>query len=176
MTSRKSRERTWQKGCVEMSVNELTINMGDYLSEDKIKDICEEELRYAVRRHLNNEQNMKRYMSNLSYEYIFDCLVNTVDGLPTRDYLKQKVEEIIRDPSTLRYEVFRDSKYGDTESPARRILNQVLSETKPIIEEEVKKRIAEYDFVELREDIEDVVYECVIRMIRGTEKSGSRND
>lgn len=159
-----------------MSVNELTINIDDYLGEDKIKDICEEELRYAVRRHLNTEQNMKRYMSNLSYEYIFDCLVNTVDGLPTRIYLKQKVEEIIRDPSTLRYEVFRDSKYGDTESPARRILNQVLSETRPIIEEEVKKRIAEYDFYELRENIEDTICDCVIRMIRGTERTESGNE
>lgn len=151
-------------------MSEMTINVSDYISEDRMKEICEEELRYAVRRHLNTEQDLKRYMSNLSYEYIFDCLVNTVDGMPTRKYLKQKVEEIIRDPSTLKYEVFREAKYGDKESPARKILNQVLSESKPIIEEEVKKRISEYDFAELREDIEDTIYYCVIRMIRGEDE------
>ena len=148
-------------------MNELTINVADYINEDRMREICEEEFRSAVAWMLRKEGDVQRVLSNISYEYVFDCLVPMVDEVPVKEYLKQKVEEIIRDPNSLRYEVFRDSRYGDKESPARKILNEVLSETRPIIEEEVRKRIAEYDFRELRDDIEDTICNCVIRMIRG---------
>lgn len=146
----------------------MEINIHDYLSEEEIKDICIEELRKAYKREFRNENDIKRILSNLSYEYVFDQIVCNIDEVDARKIIAENVERIIIDPDSLKFEVFRSANgYGDKDSPARKILNEVLSEQKPLIEQEVKKRIQEYPFYELRDDIEQTIYECVVRMIRG---------
>lgn len=50
---------------------------------------------------------------------------------------------------------------GKTESPAVKYLEEELIDSKDKIVEEVNKRIEEYPFYELQENILDTIYECI---------------
>ena len=148
----------------------LEIELTDYLDEETIKELAIDAVRESFRSQIRNEADVERVLSNLSYEYVFSALVDCLDGIDVRDYLKPKVDEILCNPDSLRFLIFREGDaWGRKESPATKILNEVLSETRPIIEEQVKKRIAEYPFRELQEDIDDTIYYCIRRVMHGEE-------
>ena len=70
-------------------------------------------------------------------------------------------------PDSIKYQVFRrKDAWQNTESPAVAILDSVLKDCRPKIEEMVNKIIEQYDFKELHEEIADTIYYCVIRKLR----------
>ncbi len=149
-------------------MSELTIDIADYLDRKIIEDIAYQELGYAFRRQLQKEADVERILTNLSYRYIYK-IVETELGMNEEMFRKKLVERInkcLDDESNIRFEVFsRKSAWNDTESPAVKILDEVLSESKPKIEEAVNKIIDEYPFHELREEILDTIYGCIERKL-----------
>lgn len=148
---------------------ELTINVSDYLSEQEIRKIAEEELRGAFRYQLRNEADVERVLTNLSHEYVFHAVC---------DYLKLNETEISEriidgvskalEPDTIKWQVFkRKDAWERDESPAVKLLNDVLRNCKPKLEEMVNKNIEEYPFTELHDEIADTIYYCIIRKLFG---------
>lgn len=146
----------------------LTIDMHDYLTEDRITEICEEELRYSLRKQLEKEADIDRILSNRSYEYLFK-LVQEELGLHEEKFRKMLVdrcEYILTEDGTLRYEVFRrKDAWNRTESVAVKYLDEALEECKPKIVEAIDKVIEDYPFYELQNEILDSVYECIERKL-----------
>lgn len=148
----------------------MNINLGYYLTRDEMKQIAIEELRSAFRRELKNEAEIERVLSNLTHEYIFREVCKDIEGIDNiEDAIREHVEAAIKSDH-IKYTVFRRANAWErTESPAVKILDEVLKESRPLIEAEVRKRIEQYHFSELRDAIEDTVYEVICRQLRGVE-------
>ena len=88
----------------------------------------------------------------------------------TREYVESAIADGIKkaiEGDTIKYKVFqRKDAWDRSESPAVKILDDALANSKDLIEAEVEKRIKEYDFRELRETIEDTIYDVICRKLR----------
>lgn len=146
------------------------ININDYVSQEDIIDIAVSEVRLAFRSMLKNEADIERILVNLSYEYIFKIVEQelNIHQEEFRDKIVGMCRKLLDDPSTLKYLIFRRKDiYERAESPAVKWLDMELENSHEKIKEEVNKRIEEYPFYELRENIENTIYECIVDMIRG---------
>lgn len=148
---------------------EITLKVEDYLSPEEIRDMCEGELRAAIRKQLWNESDIDRILSNRSYEYIFNLAQEQL-GIHADKFkaiLAERVEKLLSDESTLKFVVFRRADaWKRTESVACKYLDEVLNDCKPKIEEMVNKIIENYPFDELRSNIADTIYECIMLTLR----------
>lgn len=151
-------------------VMNISIDIADYLSHEEVRKIAIEELRNAFREELRYEADAERVLSNLTHEYIFREVCSNIYGMEdAEERIREKVRETIEGDG-VRYAVFRRANAWDrTESPAVKILDEVLKDSRPLIEAEVKKRIEQYHFSEVQEAIEDTVYEVICRRLRGVE-------
>lgn len=153
--------------------NVLTININDYVSRERIQELAEEQVRLAFASQFRKEADVERVLTNLSYEYVFRLLEDSV-GIG-RDEVERRIAAGLEKalvPDTIRYEVFRRSDaWSRTESPAVKILDECLKDCRPKIEEMVNKIIEEYPFDELRTDILDTIYCCIERMLTKKEEN-----
>lgn len=147
----------------------LEVNVGDFLTDEQIAMICEEELRHVVGSQLRKEADIDRILSNRSYEYMFR-LVQEELGLHEKEFrekLAKRCEDALT-PDNLRFMVFRRKDvYDRTESVAVKYLDEALMESKPKIVESVNKIIEEYPFYELKDYILDTIYECIEQKLFG---------
>ena len=150
-------------------MEELTINVSEYLSEEEIKKIAEEELRGAFRYQLRNEADVERVLTNLSHEYVFHAVCDYLNE--NQDYVRGRIIEGVSQAltaDTIKWKVFkRKDAWERDESPAVKILDDVLRNCRPQLEQAVNARIKEYDFRELQEEISDTIYECIVRKLFG---------
>lgn len=147
--------------------NEITINVSDYLTEEEIKNIAIDTLRYNFNQQFRVEADVERVLANLSHEYVFKLVCDYI-SLNAED-IKQRIIEGVAEALTsdhVRYMVFRRKDAWDrSESPAVAILDDVLKSCRPKIEEEVNRRIQEYPFRELSEEIGDTIYYCIMNTL-----------
>ena len=87
-----------------------------------------------------------------------------------REYIESAIADGIKkaiEGDTIKYKVFqRKDVWERSESPAVKILDEVLANSRPLIEAEVEKRIKEYPFRELREEIEDTIYGIICHKLK----------
>lgn len=143
------------------------------MTNDQIREIAEQELRYAFRNQISKETDIERILTNLSYEYVFKIVEEelNIHKDKFKEKLKETVMKVLDDSSTVRYEIFRRADaWGRTESPAVRYLEEALINSKDKIVEEVNKRIEEYPFYELKENILDTIYYCIEDMLTKKKK------
>lgn len=143
----------------------VEIELNDYFSQEELKSIAEEELRYAFRGQFQKEADVERVITNLSLEYVFALVAEQWDG-DFAELLRKKVKESI-DTDTIKYEVFRRSDaWNRTQSPAVDILDDECKNSRPLIKAAVEKHIAEYPFRELDHDeIGEVIYDVIMQKI-----------
>ena len=142
----------------------IELDITDYLSEDEIK----EEFRFAIRQSIHNkyikESELDRLITNLSYEFLFkqisECINKDAETL-----IKNKVIELLKDGSNIRYELFRKANAWDREaSVGYKILEQAIKDSENLIREKVTTEINNYDFGNSRE-IYDNIMDCVTSII-----------
>ena len=147
----------------------LEVNVKDFLTDEQIEAICEDELRSIIRRQMQTEVDLDRVLSNRSYEYMFR-LVQEELGIHEDEFryeLVKRCKEAL-EPDSLRFMVFRrKDAYNRTESVAVKYLDEALMESKPKIVELVNKVIEEYPFYELKDCILDTIYECIEQKLFG---------
>lgn len=87
----------------------MEINLNCYLTKEQIKEIAEQELRYAFRKQLSTESDIERILTNLSYEYVFKIVEEefNIHKDEFKAKLKETVMKVLDDSSTVRYEIFR---------------------------------------------------------------------
>ena len=147
----------------------IDIDLKEYLTEDDIRRAAMDTLYTMFREHLRTEADIERVLSNLTSEYIFTAVCKALDK--DMDYIASAiakgVDEAIKSDH-IKYQVFRRKDLWDrSESPAVKILDDVLKESRPLIEEQVRKRIEQYDFRELEDSIEDTIYGVICGELRG---------
>lgn len=144
-------------------LKDVTINIADYITEERMAKIAEEELRNALFRCLSKESDVRRMLVNLSYEYAYKLIDEAWGRENFETMLKEQIEKTLTDTSCMAYEMFRydDCKPGLYRSPAVDCMDEAVRESKPLIKERVEEIIKDYPFRELKEEICDTIYECI---------------
>lgn len=125
-----------------MSQTEIKIDVADYLSQEDIKELCKEQVRYEIQKLFKNEIEAQRLLANLSYEIVFKEVDKVIEN--SRELVINKTQEIINNPST--YSVFRDGFYGGKKSLAYDIMEKAVKDNTLLINEKVKETILNKDY------------------------------
>lgn len=146
----------------------IEIDIHDYLSEEDIKNEALYALRGLFANQLRKEADIERVLSNLTHEYIFKMVCDKLNV--DREYIESAIADGVKkaiEGDTIKYKVFqRKDAWERSESPAVKILDDTLANSKELIEAEVEMRIREYDFHELQEEIQDTIYEVICRRLK----------
>lgn len=149
-------------------MSEWTIDVRTELGEERVKAICEEELREALDWWFRNGDRMETIISNAIYHVILRQIKEQWDG--DLDALtREKVQEHIVNMAS--YDVI--SGYSH-KTEAYKIIEEESHNARPLIREMVEKHIREYDFHELeRDEIGDVIWEVIMnKILKPEEKDG----
>lgn len=146
----------------------IEIEVKDYLTDEQIQEAALVILERELYRQINKEASLERVLANLTGEYIFSRVCEHIQI--GREEIERIIAENVKkalESDHIMYQVFRRKDVWDrSESPAVKILDDVLAATRPVIEQEVERRIAEYPFRELTEEIEDTIYGVICRKLR----------
>lgn len=146
----------------------VEIDIQDYLDNEQIKEAALSIVEREFYRQINKESALERVLANLTGEYIFSRVCEHIQI--GREEIERIIAENVKkalESDHIKYQVFRRQDVWDrSESPAVKILDDVLAETRPVIEQEVERRIAEYPFRELVDEIEDTIYGVICRKLR----------
>lgn len=144
--------------------NQITLNVSEFFSKEELKEIAEQELRAAFRAQFCKESDVERVIVNLSWEYVCKLVAEKWDG-DFEELLRQKVRKAIEDG--VGWQVFRRKDAWDrTESPAVKIMDEELKNSRPMIRAAIEKHIAEYPFHELdKTEIAETIWEVVMEKI-----------
>lgn len=146
----------------------VSIDVKDYLTEEDIRNEAKAALHYAFADQLRKEADVERVLSNLTQGYIFRMVCDKLNV--DREYIETAIADGVKkaiEGDTIKYKVFqRKDTWERSESPAVKILDDALANSKELIEAEVEKRIKEYDFHELQEEIQDTIYEVICRKLK----------
>ena len=118
----------------------ISINVSDYLDEERITELCEAQVSRAAKEYLNREMDLTRILSNAAY-MTTSQIVNEHLGENADEIIAQKVVEIIDKLSS--YTVFRPAEYGNIATLAWQYMDKAVEENKSLIEQRVKNVIAE---------------------------------
>jgi hypothetical protein len=147
---------------------DITIDTFDYISPEKISEIVEDEIRYAIRSQIKKEADIERVLTNFTAEYVFKLMESewAANAVDFEKALREAINHAI-ESDHVKYYVFRRKDAWDrTESPAVKILDEECANSRPLIREMVEKHIKEYPFHELdREEIGCVIYDVIMRKI-----------
>ena len=147
---------------------DITIDAFDYISPEKISEIVEDEIRYAIRSQIKKESDIERVLTNFTAEYIFKLMESewAANAVDFEKALREAINHAI-ESDHVKYYVFRRKDAWDrTESPAVKILDEECANSRPLIREMVENHIKEYPFHELdREEIGCVIYDVIMEKI-----------
>ena len=157
-------------------MNELSINIRDYISDERLREIAEDECRNAIREFFRNDTERK--IVNTMYVVVFKTVdeVFRVNGRDFRAELVKRIETAIAELPA--YQIFRcKNTYEPYNSPAQDVLEEESRNARPLIRERVEAAIAEYNIGRLTEDnIQDVLYDVIRDKLFGSRDSGDSGD
>lgn len=146
----------------------VEIDVMDYLTEDDIKDAALDVIRRVFREQIKTEASAERVISNVASDFVMRWVAEALctSESKIRDGIADGVKDAI-EGGHIKYYVFRRKDVWDRdEGPGVAILDEAIKNSRQLIESEVERRIKEYDFRELREQIEDTIYDVICRKLR----------
>ncbi len=154
---------------------QVEININDYLNEAEIKEIVLDEFRERIKDQLKRYGNIDVLFANIGYNTFIEA-GSKVIGLTEneiQDKIVQHLTSLFNDDKIYRLQVFRrkDAYTCAEDGIDTKILDDVLSKSRPIIERKVNELIEKYKFPELKEEICDTIYECIERKIFGSKEN-----
>ncbi|WP_436945633.1 hypothetical protein [Staphylococcus xylosus] len=144
----------------------MEINIKDYLDEDELKEIAQEEFRNAARKQFANETEINRIISNLGYKVIFEE-VDRIIGDDTRKLIAKQVPKTIGEKD-LSFEIFRSGDRWGGASLGYELLEQAVKDNQHIIIEQVKNVLENAGTDEryrIMENVTDGITETFVNML-----------
>lgn len=135
------------------------INIKDYMSEEEIKAIIEDEIVRETRRTLCNEKEITRILTNVSYYELWKKIEQEVPNC--QEIIKEKTKEKILEIS--KFDIFqkRDDFLEYKDSLAQQFLNESVKENKNIIDYKVKKIMNELSLTDIKYDIQSIIEQYI---------------
>ena len=125
----------------------MEINFKDYLSDNEVKEIVQDELRIQVRKLFSGtEENTQRLLSNLAYAIVRDEVDKIVPNY--EQDLVNKVAELVKSKD-LSFHVF--NYHYSTNAPTSfgsKVIEQTVKENQQLIKDKVVQAIQEKDYSE----------------------------
>jgi len=125
----------------------MEIKIEDYLDQQEIKEIVQDELRNQIRKFFSgSEENTQRLLSNLAYAIVRDEVDKIVPNY--EEELINKVAELIKSKD-LSFHVF--NYHYSTNAPTSfgaKLIEQTVKENQQLIKDKVVKSIQETDYSE----------------------------
>lgn len=132
----------------------VTIDISDYLSYEEIREECKYAIRNSVQEMFRDESKVDTLISNLGYEFIFEAVSKAI-GKDAEKVIIEKVEELIKNDSSIRYEMWRKKDNWDRrESPAINMLYKAIESNEDLMEQRVREEIMKHELYELQ----DIMY------------------
>lgn len=121
----------------------------EYLSQDEMKDIAKEAFRSKCEESL--EKDFDRVLGNIAYDVIWKASDDVLNGeLHTR--LQERVHKVI--DNLTEFAVFKSpDSWGRDSNSAYKLLQDVVVESKPLIEDRVKTIINSFDGSDFNLDV-----------------------
>lgn len=137
----------------------MEINIKDYMSEEEIKAIIEDEIVRETRRTLCNEKEITRILTNVSYYELWKKIEQEVPNC--QEIIKDKTKEKILEIS--KFDIFqkRDDFLEYKDSLAQQFLNESVKENKNIIDDKVKKIMNELSLTDIKYDIQSIIEQYI---------------
>ena len=143
-------------------MEELNVNLLDYMTEEQMRDIAVDEFRNALRRFLYKEKDVERILANVSYNIVSKKLaeVTNKSEAEIEKILTENVKKFLGSDSVT-YVLFRKGDAYCEEGVANPLLRKIVAESEGLMKDTVEKTIKEYDFSSVREGIMDMVYKVI---------------
>ena len=148
-------------------MNDLTVNVHDYLTDEQIAEVCKEEIQRQIRMQFANnpEGTNTRLISNISYMEVFDEISETI-GADARQMLKDAIKRILGNDSSIKYELFkRKDDFYHRNSPAIDMMDEIVAENRGLMEKKVREAIEDFDFSDVQDEIYEVAQEVIYKRI-----------
>lgn len=150
---------------------ELMINIYEYLTDDQIKVICQEEVRHQIRKQFadNSEATIKRLIGNIAYQVVFEEISASI-GADAWSMLKDTVDRIMQDTDAIQYVLFqRKDDFTYRNSPAVDMMDEITAENRGLMEQKVREAIEKFEFRDVQDEIYEVAREVIYKRIFGKE-------
>ena len=137
----------------------MEINIKDYMSDEEIKAIIEDEIVRETRKTLCNEKEITRILTNISYYELWKKIEEEVPNC--QEIIKEKTKEKILEIS--KFDIFqkRDDFLEYKDSLAQQILNESVKENKNIIDDKVKKIMNELSLTDIKYNIQSIIEQYI---------------
>ena len=135
------------------------MNIEEYLTGSEIQDICRDEIRKQVGKHLCDQNNLQRIISNQAYEIVYKMVDESIDG-GLEQLLKGKVIKIVDNLSE--FNVFKtpDAWSRETHS-AYNILKKAIDSESDNIKRIVSENVESQALAALKSDLNDYIVDAV---------------
>ena len=144
----------------------VEFEVSDYLTPTEIKKCIMEGSSRGTTRHID-ERNFERLISNSAYQIVWEDIDNIMKekGIDLNDMLVKKVINIIENLSS--YNVFHDGDVLSKKSYGMCMVDEIVKDKKPLIEERVEQLIKEYSLYSnnFKDDIKEVVEEQILKCL-----------
>ena len=137
----------------------MEINIKDYMSDEEIKTIIEDEIVKETRRTLCSEKEITRILTNISYYELWRRIEEEVPNC--KEIIKEKTKEQMLDIS--KFDIFqkRDDFLEYKDSLAQQFLNESVKENKNIIDDKVKTIMNELSLTDIKYDIHSIIEQYI---------------
>ncbi len=157
-------------------MSELKINVSDYVSDETMREIVENECRKAIRNFFMSDTERK--IVNTMYYAVYRIVddVFTANEHNLREELADRMKQTIEDlPS---YFIFRrKGAYEPVNSVAQDVLEEESRLARPLIRERIESAVAQYDIQRLTEDeVQDALYNVIRDKLFGNREEGGGID
>lgn len=143
--------------------NEIKIDVRKYMSEDDIRDECLNQVGNVIRSQLRTESDIKRFISNISYEIVIEYL-NTI--IPDFEELIRKGVQDVVTNGISSYLLFRPANgWGDKDSVGLKILEEELLANRNIIKDKVVTAFETVCINDIGYHIADIIKEVFVKRL-----------
>lgn len=142
----------------------MEINIKDYMSDEEIKAIIEDEIVRETRRTLCNEEEITRILTNISYYELWKKIEQEVPNC--QEIIEEKTKEKILEIS--KFDIFkkRNNFLEYKDSLAQQLLDESVKENKNIIDDKVKKIMNELSLTDIKYDIQSIIEQYIENLFK----------
>lgn len=142
----------------------MNIEIENYLSDDEIRQIVEEEFRNRIKSLFRTEKEITRIVTNLGYYNTFKIIENEVPNF--KELIKEQTKKQCENISS--YSVFRKKDAFESEnSLAQDYLEEAVEENKEIISKRVVEIMNSIDNQDLADEICSLLEEKIMNLFKG---------
>ena len=137
-------------------MNKIEIEIGDYLSEDEMKEIAKDELKEMFRTQFNTRDNIELILSNTAYGIEKEEINKIIPNY--KSILDENVKKVLQNPNNYTFCIFNDGDTYSKEGLGHKYLIEAIENNKQVIQDNVIKNIKERDYSDdVTNSIENVV-------------------